>query len=157
MARVRIRGKRSLKRNLKRYAERVRRHVAFEMTAVMEEIQDAAREMAPVETGQLEGSIEPEPADGVDPDDLQGSVSTNVEYAAAHEFGFTGTQQVSGFVRKAHTRELEDGTKVPVKAHRVSGHTRRMDVEGKFYLTKAAQAAKQTYSKRIGNAIQRAQ
>jgi len=32
-----------------------------------------------------------------------------------------------------------------------------MDIEGKYYMTKAAQAAKQTYSKKIGDAIQRAQ
>ena len=154
MARVRVRGKRSLKRNLKRYAKRVRRQVAFEMTAVMEEIQDAARRMAPYETGQLEGSIEPEPADGVDPDDLQGYVGTNVEYATAHEFGFTGTVSVS-----AHKRTMKKGFGDPSNYPQVvtiPAHTRRMDVEGKFYLTKAAQAAKQTFSKRIGNAIQRA-
>jgi phage gpG-like protein len=156
MARVRIRGKRSLKRTLRRYVEDVREEVSNEMEAVMREIKDAARRMAPVDTGQLEGSIQLAEEE-VDPDDLRGRVGSNVEYAPVQEFGYTGTQQVSGFVRKAHTRELEDGTKVPVKAHKVSAHMRRIDVEGKFFMTKAAQAAKQTYSRRIADAIQRAQ
>ena len=154
MSRVRLRGKRSLKRSLKRYAKRVRRQVAFEMTAVMEEIQDAAREMAPVETGQLEGSIQPSPRQ-VDPDELTGRVTTNTEYAAVQEFGFTGTVSVD-----AHKRTMEQGFGDPSNypmTVTIPAHTRRMDVEGKFYLTKAAQAAKQTYSKRIGDAIQRAQ
>jgi len=154
MSRVRIRGKRSLKRNLKRYAKRVRKQVAFEMTAVMEEIQDAAREMAPVETGQLEGSIQSSPRQ-VDPDELTGRVTANTEYAAVQEFGFTGTVSVD-----AHKRTMEQGFGDPSNYPQVvtiPAHTRRMDIEGKFYLTKAAQAAKQSYSKRIAGAIRHAQ
>jgi len=154
MARVRVKGLRSLRRSLRSYAREVRVEVAREMTAVMEKIQDAAREMAPVETGQLEGSIQPDPR-VVDPDDLTGSVGTNVEYAAVHEFGFTGTVSVD-----AHKRTMEKGFGDPSQypmTVTIPAHTRRMDVEGTFYMTKAAQAAKQTYSKRIRDAIQRAQ
>ena len=161
MARVRVRGKRSLKRNLKRYAKRVRKQVAFEMTAVMEEIQDAARvnlqsniKHPDESTGNLSASIQPSPST-VDPQELEGRVGSNLEYAAVQEFGFTGTVSVD-----AHKRTMEQGfgdsSNYPM-AVTVEAHTRRMDVEGKFYLTKAAQAAKQTYSKRIGDAIQHAQ
>ena len=153
MARVRLKGLRSLRRSLRSYAKDVRVEVAQTMTAVLNDIQDAAREMAPVETGQLEGSIQPSPR-VVDPGDLTGSVSTNVEYARVHEFGFTGTVSVS-----AHKRTIDKafGEPIPEQTITVSAHTRRMDIEGKYYMTKAAQAAKQTYSKKIGDAIQRAQ
>jgi phage gpG-like protein len=154
MARTRLKGLSSLKRSFRRYEAEVRKQVAFEMTAVMEEIQDAARRLAPVETGQLQGSIQPDPRT-VDPDDLTGSVGTNVEYAAAQEFGFTGTVQVS-----AHKRTITEAFGEPLdspKTVTVQAHTRRMDIPGNFYLTKAAQQAKQTYKKRIGDAIERAQ
>jgi HK97 gp10 family phage protein len=154
MARVRLKGLSSLRGSLRKYAKDVRVEVAREMTAVMEEVQDAARRMAPVDTGQLQGSIQPDPRT-VDPEELTGSVGTNVEYAAVQEFGFTGSVSVS-----AHKRTMTDGfgpdSAYPMTVT-VDAHTRRMDREGNFFLTKAAQAAKQTYSKRIANAIQRAQ
>jgi len=154
MARLRVKGLRSLRRSLRSYAKDVRVEVAQTMTAVLNDIQDAAREMAPVETGQLEGSIQPSPR-VVDPGDLTGSVSTNVEYARVHEFGFTGTVSVSAHQRTM-TQGFGDQSNYPMTVT-VPAHTRRMDIEGKFYMTKAAQAAKQTYSKKIGDAIQRAQ
>ncbi|WP_103021464.1 HK97 gp10 family phage protein [Salinibacter altiplanensis] len=154
MARLRVKGLRSLRRSLRSYARDVRVEVALEMTAVMEEIQDAAREMAPFETGQLEGSIQPSPR-VVDADELTGRVTANTEYAAVQEFGFTGTVSVD-----AHKRTMKQGfgdsSNYPMTVT-IPAHTRRMDIEGNFYLTKAAQTAKQTYSKRIGDAIQRAQ
>jgi phage gpG-like protein len=160
MSRVRIRGKQSLKRNLKRYAKRVRRQVAFEMTAVMEEIQDAARvnlqsniKHPDESTGNLSASIQPSPST-VDPQELEGRVGSNLEYAAVQEFGFTDTVSVS-----AHKRTMEQGFGDPSNypmTVTIPAHTRRMDIEGKFYLTKAANAAAQTYRKRIGNAVQEA-
>lgn len=153
MARVRIRGKRRLRRKLRRYAKRVRRQVAYEMTAVMEEIQDTARRLVPVDTGQLQGSIQQRPRQ-VDPDELVGFVGTNVEYAKVVEFGFTGTVSVS-----AHERTMTAGfgpdSAYPMTVT-VEAHTRRMDREGNFYLTTAANLAARTYERRIGNAVQRA-
>jgi phage gpG-like protein len=152
-ARVSIRGRRGLKRALRTYQAEVRTQIAFEMTAVMEEIQDTARRIVPVDTGQLQGSIQPEPR-VVDADDLTGYVGTNVEYAGVIEFGITETVQVS-----AHTRRMEQGfgpdSAYPMQVT-VPAHTRRMDRSGNFYLTKAAQAAAQTYNKRMADAIQRA-
>jgi phage gpG-like protein len=153
MARVRIRDKRRLRRRLKRYARRVRVEVAREMTAVMKEIKDTARRLVTVESGQLQGSIDLSP-EVVDPDRLGGYVGTNVEYAKVIEFGFTGTVSVS-----AHKRTMTAGfgpdSAYPM-AVTVEAHTRRMDREGVFYLTTAANLAARTYERRIGNAVQRA-
>jgi phage gpG-like protein len=154
MARTRLKGLSSLKRSFDRYAEEVRQEVAYEMDAVLRRIKKLARRSAPVETGQLQKSIQVDP-NSVDPDELTGSVGTNVEYAAAQEFGFTGTVKVDAHKRtitQAFGEELDSPKTVTVQAH-----TRRMDIPGNFYLTKAAQAAKQTYKKRISDAIQRAQ
>jgi len=154
MARIRLKGQASLRRSLRQYARDVRVELAREMTAVMEEIQDAARRMAPVDTGQLQGSIQPSPRT-VDPGDLTGSVGTNVEYAAVQEFGFTGTVNVS-----AHKRTMEQGFGDPDNypmTVTVPAHTRRMDRQGTFFLTKATQQAKQTFNKRMADAAQRAQ
>lgn len=129
--------------------------VANEMTAVMEEIQDTARRLVPVESGQLQGSIDPSP-EVVDPGELVGYVGTNVEYARVVEFGITETVSVSAHTRKAHKRDLPDGRTVPVQAHKVSAHARRMDREGNFYLTTAANLAARTYRRRIAGAVQSA-
>ncbi len=153
MARIRLKGQASLRRSLRQYARDVRVELAREMTAVMEEIQDAARRIVPVDTGQLQGSIQPDPRT-VDPDELTGSVGTNVEYAAVQEFGFTGTVNVSSHTREqTHVfgKELDNSQMVTVDAH-----TRRMDQEGNFFLTKATQQPKQTFQKRMADAAQRA-
>jgi hypothetical protein len=138
---------------LRKYKRRVRVEVAREMTAVMGEIQDRARRLAPVDTSNLQSSIQPQPA-VVDPSDLTGYVGTNVEYARVQEWGFTGTVQVS-----AHKRTMEQGFG-PDSAYpmvvTIPAHTRRMDIDGNFYMTKAAQAAAQTYPRRLEDAIQRA-
>jgi len=109
--------------------------------------------MAPVDTGQLQGSIQPDPRT-VDPDELTGSVGTAAEYAALQEFGFTGTVNVSSHTREqTHVfgKELDNSQMGTVDAH-----TRRMDREGNFFLTKATQQAKQTFNKRMADAAQRA-
>jgi len=151
-SRVRISGVRGLKRKLRKYKRHVRVEVAFEMTAVMKNVQDTARRIVPVDTGQLQGSIQPEPQQ-VSPDDLTGVVGTSVEYARVVEFGFTDSVRVS-----AHRRTMAQGfgpdSEYP-KVVTVEAHTRRVDRQGHFYLTKAAQSAAQTYNKRIIDAIQR--
>jgi len=154
MARLRVKGLRSLRSNLRKYVKDVRVEVAREMTAVMSEIQDAARRIVPVDTSNLQSSIQPDPA-VVDSNDLSGSVGTGLEYAAVQEFGFTGTVSVSAH-KRTMTKGFGDADNYPMTVT-IPAHTRRMDIEGNFYLTKAAQAAKQTYSKRMRDAIQRAQ
>jgi hypothetical protein len=149
--RVRIRGVRSLKRNLEGYADEVRRQVGFEQERVAFEIQDAARRIVPVDTSNLQSSISVSQSIR---DQLVYYVGSSLEYAAVIEFGFTGTVQVSAHRRtitQAFGEELDQPKVVSVEAH-----TRRVDREGHFYLTKAAAQAQQTYRKRIRDAIQRA-
>jgi len=149
--RVRIRGKRSLKRSLRDYEDEVRKQVEFEQERVAGEIQDAARRIVPVDTSNLQSSIT---VSQDIQDQLVWYVGSNLEYAAVIEFGFTGTVEVS-----AHKRTMEQGfgpdSEYP-KVVTVPAHTRRMDREGNFYPTKAAAQAQQTYRKRIEDAIQRA-
>lgn len=153
MARVQIRGVRSLKRSLRKYAKEVRVQVALEMTAVMEDIQDTARRIVPVDTGNLQGSIQKSP-NVVSPGDLTGRVGTNLEYAKVIEFGFTGTQKVSAH-RRTMTKGFGPDSAYPMTVG-VEAHTRRVDRSGNYYLTKATQSAQQVYNKRLIDAIQRA-
>jgi len=159
-ANVSVSGKESVKRYLKKYKKSVRTQVAAEMTREMGKMQDAAREILqrnlkqPNESsGNLSASIQPSPRT-VSPADLTGSVGSNLEYAAINEFGFTGTQRVSAHKRtitQAFGEELDEPKVVSVEAH-----TRRVDREGKYFLTKAAQASAQRFPERLTNAIQRA-
>jgi len=87
-------------------------------------------------------------------DQLVYYVGSSLEYAAIIEYGYTGTQKVQAHRRtitQAFGEELDQPLVVSVEAH-----TRRVDREGHFYLTKASQQAQQTYRKRIKDAIQRA-
>jgi len=149
--RVRVSGVRSLKRSLKGYADDVREQVGYEQERIAFEIQDAARRLVPVDTGNLQSSIS---VSQDIRDQLVYYVGSSVEYAAIIEFGYTGVQQVQAHRRtitQAFGEELDQPLVVSVEAH-----TRRVDREGDFYLTKAAQQAQQTYRKRIRDAIQRA-
>jgi phage gpG-like protein len=57
-------------------------------------------------------------------------VGTNVVYAPVHQFGFKGQveQQVRAHTRRAHTRRTRFGL-VKVPAHRVSAHTRKVNLD----------------------------
>jgi phage gpG-like protein len=149
--RVRIRGARRLKRSLEKYTKKVRMEAGFEQERVAFEIQDAARRIVPVDTGNLQSSIS---VSQDIRDELVYYVGSSLEYAAIIEFGYSDTQQVQAHRRtitQAFGEELDQPMIVSVEAH-----TRRVDREGNFYLTKAAQQAQQTYRKRIRDAIQRA-
>jgi len=149
--RVRIRGKRRLKRSLEGYADDVREQVGYEQEKVAYQIQDAARRIVPVDTSNLQSSIT---VSQDIRDQLVYYVGSSLEYAAIIEFGYSDTQQVQAHRRtitQAFGEELDQPMVVSVEAH-----TRRVDREGHYYLTKASQQAKQTYRKRIEDAAQRA-
>jgi len=152
MPRVGAELKGTIKDFLLSYAKNIRVEVAREMTVVMHEIQDTARRLVPVDTSNLQSSIQSRPS-AVDPDALEGRVETSLEYAKVQEFGFTDEVQVD-----AHKRTMEQGfgdeSEYP-KVVTVQAHTRRMDIEGSFYMTRAALQASQTYNKRIGKAVRR--
>lgn len=150
-SRVRISGRTTLKRKLRDYADHVRREVERTQERVAFEIQDAARRIVPVDTSNLQSSIS---VSQDIRDQLVYYVGSSLEYAAIIEFGFTGVQRVQSH-RRTITEAFGEELDQPLVAS-VEAHTRRVDRQGHFYLTKAAAQAQQTYQKRIRNAIQRA-
>lgn len=125
-----LNGKRRLKRTLEDYKEGAADAVDSALEAVGKDVQADARKFAPVDTGNLKASITLEK---VGP--LRWEVYTNKEYAKVQEFGITEVVDVS-----AHTRVIDQafGESIPKQAVQVDAHQRRMDIEGKFYMTIAA-------------------
>ena len=75
-----------------------------------------------VRTGRLRRSITYDIIET--PTEIGGVVGTNVSYAKAHEFGFTGVVSV-----RAHLRAAKDGA-----AHSVVGHSRRVNLPERSFL-----------------------
>jgi hypothetical protein len=125
-----LNGKRRLKRKLEDYKDGAANAVDNALESVGKDVQSDARRYAPVDTGNLKASITLE---RVGP--LRWEVYTNKEYAAAQEFGVTEVVDVS-----SHTRVIDQafGESIPQQAVQVDAHQRRMDIEGKFYMTIAA-------------------
>lgn len=145
-----LKGLRGLERTLKRYPKEVKRQVQFTIEAVARSVQDDARENVPVDTSNLQSSIQ---VDLSRLDELYAEVKTALEYAKVIEYGFTGTQQV-----QAHRRTITQAFGEPIDPRTVDvqSHARIVDRQGSFYMTKAAAAHKQTYRKKIRAAVQRA-
>lgn len=70
-------------------------------------------------------------------------VGTNVEYARALEFGFSGVQSV-----RAHQRKSRGG-----KTHTVSAHTRQVDTAARPFLRPALARAKETIARVVIQAL----
>lgn len=147
---TKLHGLKGLERTLSKYPQEVEKQVRFTIEAVARKVQDDARENAPVDTSNLQGSIQ---VDLSRLDDLYAEVKTALEYARAQEFGFTGEVQVS-----AHRRTIDEAFGEPIQERTidVSAHTRKMDIPGTYYMTRAAAAHKQTWRLKIRDAVQRA-
>nr|DAT12907.1 MAG TPA: hypothetical protein [Bacteriophage sp.] len=88
-----------------------------------------------VRSNNLRGSIHQEVTQ--DGDTIIGRVGTNVEYAAYHEYGFTGAQSV-----KSHMRMMRYAFGKPMKQPRkvlVQAHTRNVDYPAHSFLRTAMQ------------------
>jgi phage gpG-like protein len=94
-----------------------------------------------VVTGRLRRSLHWTPArvvgDGVEVD-----IGARVEYAAAHEFGFSGSVQV-----KAHTRITKKGS------HKVKAHKRTMKVPERAPVRTGLRENLDTFEKAVGDSI----
>jgi hypothetical protein len=94
-----------------------------------------------VVTGRLRRSLRWTPArvlnDGVAVD-----IGASVNYAAAHEFGFTGSVQV-----KEHTRITKKG------AHKVKAHKRKMKVPERAPVRTGIKENLPTFEKAVGDSV----
>lgn len=81
------------------------------------------------------------------------SVGTNVEYAAALEFGFDGEVAIPTHERRRFEKEEVSGARAKkekwvknhVGTHTVSAHTRKMNITAKPYLFPAAEDERQNF------------
>lgn len=163
MARVSldIKGKRRVKRALRRYGKDVIQKAAGAAEATARKIQDEARRNVTVITSNLQGSIQVadiEVANGVirarvgpGVDEITPKVRSALEYAKAQEFGFTGVVDV-----RAHRRTITEAFGEPIQPRTidVESHTRKMDIPGQFYMTRAAKAHRNTFKELVIEAIQ---
>ena len=86
-----------------------------------------------VKTGRLRRSIDQVVRDNGD--DIAGVVSSNVEYARAHEYGFSGQESV-----KAHLRTIKQAFGKPLKApvtFQVQAHARKANIPERAFLRSA--------------------
>lgn len=85
-------------------------------------------------TGTLSRSINRSVYQGIDRDSIMGQVGTNVEYAAFHEYGFHGTQQI-----KEHLRQIKQafGRPIEPRSVTVAAHSRKVDYPAHSFLRSA--------------------
>jgi len=83
-------------------------------------------------TGTLSRSINDRVAET--PNEVTGSVGTNVAYAAFHEYGYDGTEQV-----KQHLREIKQafGREISPRSVTVSAHSRKVNYPARSFLRSA--------------------
>ena len=122
----------------------IRRLVADALFETASKVDADAKRLVPVDTGRLKTSIHVEqgpgrgPLDEPLPTELDALVGTNVEYAAAIEYGFTGPVTV-----RQHTRRTKYGT-VTVRAH-----SRVLRVRKRPYLRPAYHKNRKELKRRI--------
>ena len=105
-----------------------------------------------VKTGRLRRSIDQVVRDNGD--DIAGVVSSNVEYARAHEYGFSGQESV-----KAHLRTIKQAFGKPLKApvaFQVRAHARKANVPEKSFLRSALSDMKPEIQDAMRKAVGRA-
>jgi phage gpG-like protein len=91
-----------------------------------------------VRTGTLRRSVDNDVQ--VSDTEILGIVFTNLEYAAKHEYGFTGTESVKSHMRTmrmAWGRPMKEPKEVTVRAH-----TRNIDYPARSYMRTALQEMK---------------
>jgi len=84
----------ALERKLKEYPDEAEKRLGFAIEATARKVQDSARSHAPVDTSNLQSSIQQET------DGLEGEVFTVVDYARIQEFG--GTTANGGDIQGQH-------------------------------------------------------
>lgn len=100
-------------------------------------------------TGTLSRSINPSVYQGIGRDSIMGQVGTNVSYAALHEYGFNGTEQV-----KEHLRTLKQAFGRPITPRQVviQAHTRKVDYPERSFLRSALSEMRQEIVDELGAA-----
>jgi phage gpG-like protein len=111
---VELRGMEQTRRLLAMVPTEATKTVVRELRRSTLNVQAGAKRRAPVDTGRLRNSI----ATAFEREGLVGIVGTNVEYAKAVEFGFSGPVVIPAHDVKAHTRKRNG------KSHSVRAHTR---------------------------------
>lgn len=103
---------------------------------------------------------------------VTGSIGTNVEYMAAHEFGFSGTVNVASFRRQRSATQFGKAVAVDTKGLRgnakkakirealgmetVRAHRRQMNVPERAPVRKGIADGQSTYAAEIGAALAKA-
>jgi len=131
------------------YPERLRRRLQQVVEATARKVQDDARANVPVDTSNLQSSIQ---IDLSEIDDLKARVGSALEYARNIEIGFTGTQEVD-----AHKRTVTELFGEPLDkptVFEIEAHERQVDRKGTFYLTKAVVSQKKPHERRLEKAIE---
>lgn len=99
-------------------------------------------------SGRLRSSITPRVT--LQNNNLVIQIGTNVEYAAAHEFGFNGTVNVPAHdrvVRKVFGRSVEE------RVANVRAHARKMNLRERPFLGPGVQDATPAFERRIGEIL----
>lgn len=124
-------------KDFEQYGEKAEDAVWFGMLRTATQVKDHAVFTVHKITSTLARSIQ---ITDEDREGLSITVSTNVEYAAAEEFGFTGTQNVS-----AHTREMTQAFGRPFrKTVNVRSHTRYVSRPPHPYMLPAAELGRRS-------------
>lgn len=102
-----------------------------------------------VKTGRLRRSINSS-LQGVNTERVQGTVGTNVSYARAHEYGFTGAVSV-----KAHMRTIKQafGKSITPVSVQVGGHSRNVTLPERSFLRTALQDMEPRIQSELRNAV----
>ena len=95
-------------------------------------------------------------------DTVTSTIGTNVEYAGAHEFGFSGPVFVNSHIRRAHKRLKETITTKTGKTRRkfskvgesiVTGHGRNVDIPARAPIKHGLEDYEPEYGRGISEAI----
>lgn len=113
-----------------------------------------------VRTGRLRRSITTK-MQGTD-EEPEGIVGTNVEYAARHEYGFHGTEQVKAYVRRVPDRDMTSGGKSGTARRTAMGvafvhsFTRNANTPERSFLRSALNELRPEVGREIEQALSRA-
>jgi len=132
---------RSFDERVKERLLKVMRKLSIELTTYVQ-TQKLSGQVLRNRTGQLRASIHPV-GPTVTPIGITAGAGTNLSYAAFHEYGFTGTEQV-----RAHLRALKSG-----KMAQVREHARVVHYPAHSYLRSALKDMAATIEARIREAV----
>ena len=135
MITVRVIGAAEVSRNLKAFPAGAQQHIRSAMGRILLRLVRGVKEnrltgqSLHVRTGRLRRSIHSEMTGSAT--DVTGIVGTNVQYAAAHEYGYQGSETV-----KAHLRNIKQafGRAILPKQIMVSAHSRAVNLPERSFL-----------------------